>query len=170
MYVTPETSFIYPSTLMYDWHEQWVDAVLSMENPPQAISTSYADHEQTGTWLISFQTFLNSRPINFPQSQFRTRSASAIVSRSLVSGGPGSSAVNETLIFSLRCSIWWWLIGARGVSVLFAAGDGGVGDWGLENRTQHLCFSNDGRNVTKFLPGKHAASLLTPGPDTRYNF
>jgi len=47
------------------------------------------------------------------------------------------------------------MIGARGISVLFAAGDGGVGDWGLENRTQHLCFSNDGRNVTKFLPGKY---------------
>ena len=57
MYVTPKASFIYLLTLMYDWHEQWVDAVLSMENPPQAISTSYADHEQTGTYLISFQEY-----------------------------------------------------------------------------------------------------------------
>jgi hypothetical protein len=52
------------------------------------------------------------------------------------------------------------LIGARGVSLLFAAGNGGVGDWGLENRTEHLCFSNDGRNVTKFLPCKHRLPFL----------
>jgi len=168
MYVTPETPFIYLLALMYNWHEQWVDAVLSMDNPPQAISTSYADHEQTGTWLISFRISLNSRTINLSQSQFRTRSASAIVSRSLVSGGPGSATMSEAL--TLRCSTWLWSIGARGVSVLFASGDGGVGDWGLENRTQHLCFSNDGRNATKFLPGKYPAPLLTSDPDTKYNF
>jgi len=53
MYATPKTPFVYLLTSMYNWHEQWVDAVLGMENPPQAISTSYANHEQTGKWMIS---------------------------------------------------------------------------------------------------------------------
>lgn len=58
MYVTPETSICLSLTLICDRRDQWVDAVLSMKNPPQTISTSYADHEQTGTWLISFHTHL----------------------------------------------------------------------------------------------------------------
>ena len=67
------------------------------------------------------------------------------------------------------CSIWLSLIGARGVSLLFAAGDGGVGDWGLENRTENLCFSNDGRNVTKFLPGKNRPPFLLLLPILMYH-
>jgi len=41
--------------------------------------------------------------------------------------------------------------GARGVSVLFASGDAGVGDGNPDPNTQG-CFSNDGKNATKFLP------------------
>ncbi|KAG0702394.1 peptidase S8/S53 domain-containing protein [Suillus ampliporus] len=43
------------------------------------------------------------------------------------------------------------VLGARGVSVMFSSGDGGVGD-GDANPATQLCYSNDGRNVTKFLP------------------
>ncbi|OJA15326.1 hypothetical protein AZE42_03348 [Rhizopogon vesiculosus] len=42
-------------------------------------------------------------------------------------------------------------LGARGVSVIFSSGDGGVGD-GDSNPATQQCFSNDGRNVTKFIP------------------
>lgn len=41
--------------------------------------------------------------------------------------------------------------GARGVSLMFSSGDGGVGD-GDPNPATQTCFSNDGRNITKFLP------------------
>jgi tripeptidyl-peptidase-1 len=43
-------------------------------------------------------------------------------------------------------------LGARGVSLLFSSGDGGVGV-GNDNPNAHKkCQSNDGHNVTKFLP------------------
>ncbi|KIM46466.1 hypothetical protein M413DRAFT_315351 [Hebeloma cylindrosporum] len=42
-------------------------------------------------------------------------------------------------------------LGARGVSVLFASGDGGVSDGNSDPKTQQ-CFSNDGKNTYKFLP------------------
>ncbi len=41
--------------------------------------------------------------------------------------------------------------GARGASVLFASGDFGVGDGNSDPDTQ-TCFTNDGRNVTRFRP------------------
>lgn len=43
------------------------------------------------------------------------------------------------------------VLGARGVSVMFGSGDGGVGD-GDPNPATQQCFSNDGRNVTMFIP------------------
>ncbi|KAJ8592808.1 subtilisin-like protein [Rhizopogon salebrosus TDB-379] len=42
-------------------------------------------------------------------------------------------------------------LGARGVSVIFSSGDGGVGDNDPNSATQK-CYSNDGRDVRKFLP------------------
>jgi len=42
-------------------------------------------------------------------------------------------------------------LGARGVSVMFSSGDGGVGD-GDPNPATQECYSNDGRNVTMFIP------------------
>ncbi|KAG1752358.1 peptidase S8/S53 domain-containing protein [Suillus paluster] len=42
-------------------------------------------------------------------------------------------------------------IGARGVSLMFSSGDHGVGD-GDPDPTTQMCYSNDGRNVTKFIP------------------
>ncbi|KAF7432698.1 hypothetical protein PC9H_004640 [Pleurotus ostreatus] len=40
---------------------------------------------------------------------------------------------------------------ARGVSLIFASGDGGVGDGNPDPETQK-CISNDGRNATRFSP------------------
>ncbi|KAG7098096.1 hypothetical protein E1B28_000070 [Marasmius oreades] len=42
-------------------------------------------------------------------------------------------------------------LGARGVSLFFSSGDGGVGD-GESDPALQQCFTNDGRNVTKFMP------------------
>ncbi|KAI0258483.1 tripeptidyl peptidase A [Gloeopeniophorella convolvens] len=42
-------------------------------------------------------------------------------------------------------------LGARGVSVIFASGDSGVGD-GDANPASQKCFSNDGKNQTRFIP------------------
>ncbi|KAF8655330.1 hypothetical protein AX16_003103 [Volvariella volvacea WC 439] len=42
-------------------------------------------------------------------------------------------------------------LGARGVSVIFSSGDRGVGD-GDENPETQTCFTNDGRNATRFIP------------------
>ena len=41
--------------------------------------------------------------------------------------------------------------GARGVSLMFSSGDGGVGD-GDDNPATQRCFTNDGRNKTEFIP------------------
>ncbi|KAL0580736.1 hypothetical protein V5O48_001294 [Marasmius crinis-equi] len=42
-------------------------------------------------------------------------------------------------------------LGARGVSLTFSSGDGGVGD-GEPNPANQTCFTNDGRNKTEFIP------------------
>ncbi|KAL9713097.1 hypothetical protein Ac2012v2_004338 [Leucoagaricus gongylophorus] len=42
-------------------------------------------------------------------------------------------------------------LGARGVSLMFSSGDGGVGDNDPNPATQQ-CLTNDGRNATRFLP------------------
>ncbi|KAH9017730.1 tripeptidyl peptidase A [Lactarius hengduanensis] len=42
-------------------------------------------------------------------------------------------------------------LGARGISLLFGSGDGGVGDGNPDPATQ-TCFTNDGKNQTKFIP------------------
>ncbi|KII95259.1 hypothetical protein PLICRDRAFT_208135 [Plicaturopsis crispa FD-325 SS-3] len=43
-------------------------------------------------------------------------------------------------------------LGARGVSLTFSSGDGGVGDGDDDPATQ-TCQTNDGRNITQFIPG-----------------
>lgn len=42
-------------------------------------------------------------------------------------------------------------IGARGASVMFSSGDYGVGDGNPDPATQ-ICLTNDGRNITRFMP------------------
>jgi tripeptidyl-peptidase-1 len=41
-------------------------------------------------------------------------------------------------------------LGARGISLLFSSGDGGVGD--IAGDDVEECISNDGKNTTKFIP------------------
>lgn len=47
-------------------------------------------------------------------------------------------------------------LGARGISVLFSSGDGGVGD-GDSNPATQKCYSNNGANKTMFIPEFPAA-------------
>ena len=54
-------------------------------------------------------------------------------------------------LFPLFCDILSMIIGARGVSLLFATGDTGVGDGDPDPATQ-TCFTNNGKNQTKFIP------------------
>ncbi|KAI1795098.1 tripeptidyl peptidase A [Ganoderma leucocontextum] len=42
-------------------------------------------------------------------------------------------------------------LGVRGTSLMFSSGDGGVGD-GEEDPALQECFTNDGRNATRFIP------------------
>ncbi|KAI0090980.1 tripeptidyl peptidase A [Irpex rosettiformis] len=83
----------------------WLDFILNERNPPQTISTSYADDEQT-----------------VPKS------------------------------FAQRACNGFATLGARGVSLTFSSGDGGVGDGDPDPATQQ-CFTNDGTNRTEFIPG-----------------
>ncbi|TFK43816.1 peptidase S8/S53 domain-containing protein [Crucibulum laeve] len=54
--------------------------------------------------------------------------------------------------FARRACAGFAQLGVRGVSVMFSSGDGGVGD-GDPNPATQECFTNDGRNTTKFIPG-----------------
>ncbi|KAF7335256.1 Tripeptidyl-peptidase sed2 [Mycena sanguinolenta] len=54
--------------------------------------------------------------------------------------------------FAKRACAGFAQLGARGVSLMVASGDKGVGDANLNPATQ-TCFTNDGQNRTQFLPG-----------------
>jgi tripeptidyl-peptidase-1 len=85
-----------------DYDLQWLEHVLSQDDIPQTISTSYGDDEQTVPYT-----------------------------------------------YAIRVCAGMAALGARGVSLLFSSGDGGVGGG---NGGPAICKSNDGRNVTTFLP------------------
>ena len=51
------------------------------------------------------------------------------------------------------------MTGARGISIMFSSGDFGVGDGNPDPATQQ-CFSNDGRNVTRFIPAFPASYVI----------
>ncbi|KAI0677175.1 tripeptidyl peptidase A [Trametes maxima] len=85
-------------------YSDWLDFVLAQKKLPQAISTSYADDEQT-----------------------------------------------VPVAYAKRVCNGFAQLGARGVSLLFSSGDGGVGD-GEEDPALQECFTNDGRNATRFVP------------------
>ncbi|KAH7923659.1 subtilisin-like protein [Leucogyrophana mollusca] len=53
--------------------------------------------------------------------------------------------------YAVRACNGFAALGARGVSILFSSGDYGVGDGDPDPATQQ-CFTNDGRNVTAFIP------------------
>ncbi|KAF8914258.1 subtilisin-like protein [Gymnopilus junonius] len=54
--------------------------------------------------------------------------------------------------FAQRVCAGFAQLGARGVTLTFSSGDGGVGDGDPDPATQ-TCFTNDGKNATKFIPG-----------------
>ncbi|KAI0294231.1 tripeptidyl peptidase A [Multifurca ochricompacta] len=54
--------------------------------------------------------------------------------------------------FARRVCQGFAVLGARGTSLMFSSGDGGVGDGNPDPATQ-TCFTNDGTNQTKFIPG-----------------
>ncbi|KAF8969346.1 peptidase S8/S53 domain-containing protein [Flammula alnicola] len=58
--------------------------------------------------------------------------------------------------FANRVCAGFAQLGARGVSLMFSSGDGGVGDGDANPATQQ-CITNDGRNVTRFVPNFPAA-------------
>ncbi|ETW83671.1 serine protease S53 [Heterobasidion irregulare TC 32-1] len=53
--------------------------------------------------------------------------------------------------FAKRACKGFAQLGARGTSLMFSSGDGGVGD-GDSNPATQSCFTNDGKNATKFIP------------------
>ncbi|KAJ6460107.1 tripeptidyl peptidase A [Mycena vitilis] len=54
--------------------------------------------------------------------------------------------------FAKRACAGFAQLGARGVSLMFSSGDGGVGDGDPDPATQE-CLTNDGLNRTQFMPG-----------------
>jgi len=101
---------------------QWLNYMLSHPNPALTISTSYADDEQT-----------------VPLSYARR------VCNSFAQLGP---RLHLHCISSAKSNKY---PGARGVSLLFASGDGGVGDSNSDPATQ-TCFTNHGKNITRYRP------------------
>ncbi|KAG2367592.1 tripeptidyl peptidase A [Suillus spraguei] len=83
----------------------WLEYVLSQDDVPQTISTSYGDNEQDVPYT------------------YATRTCAGLAS-----------------------------LGARGVSLLFASGDGGVGGGHSFDPATQICESNDGDHVKEFLP------------------
>jgi tripeptidyl-peptidase-1 len=65
--------------------------------------------------------------------------------------------------YALRVCQQFAQLGARGVSLLFASGDNGVG-------TNQTCFSNDGKNASTFLPSFPASCpyVTTVGATHRF--
>ncbi|KAI3616687.1 tripeptidyl peptidase [Moniliophthora roreri] len=64
--------------------------------------------------------------------------------------GEAEQTVPES--YARRACATFAQLGARGVSLFFSSGDGGVGD-GNEDPATQQCITNDGRNITKFMPG-----------------
>ncbi|KAF5388188.1 hypothetical protein D9615_000691 [Tricholomella constricta] len=64
--------------------------------------------------------------------------------------------------FARRACAGFAQLGARGVSLMFSSGDGGVGDNDPNPETQQ-CFTNDGRNVTRFIPSFPASVTVVGG-------
>lgn len=60
-----------------------------------------------------------------------------------------SSTVPQS--FAIRVCAGFAQLGARGVTLTSSSGDHGVGD-GNPNPATQECFTNDGRNLTKFIP------------------
>lgn len=117
----------------------WIDYVLSQSNPPLTISTSYGDDEQTGPDLSHLHPFILHQAASTVPRSYAERVCSGFAQLGKAFRCPVSVRINYNFQ------------GARGVSLLFASGDGGVGD-GNSNPTNQSCFTNDGQNRATFLP------------------
>ncbi|KAG6910773.1 hypothetical protein DXG01_007660 [Tephrocybe rancida] len=124
-------------------YTDWLDFVLARNDTPLSISTSYGDDEQTGNVLAPKFSPISQLRLNISPEKFRP---------------PCMPELCSTRIFRL-C---WRGIGARGVSLMFSSGDGGVGDNDPNPATQQ-CFTNDGRNVTRFIPSFPASVTVVGG-------
>jgi tripeptidyl-peptidase-1 len=69
----------------------------------------------------------------------------------VISTSYGDDEQTVPLSFAQRACAGFAQLGARGVSLMFSSGDGGVGD-GNPNPATQQCFSNDGRNAIEFIP------------------
>ncbi|KZT33755.1 subtilisin-like protein [Sistotremastrum suecicum HHB10207 ss-3] len=70
----------------------------------------------------------------------------------VISTSYGDNEQTVPLSYATRVCNSFAQLGARGVSVIFSSGDGGVGD-GISDPTEQKCFTNDGTNTTRFMPG-----------------
>jgi len=52
-------------------------------------------------------------------------------------------------------------LGVRGVTLMFSSGDAGVGDNNPDPATQQ-CFTNDDRNITRFIPTFPSSCAIPP--------
>lgn len=130
---------------------QWLDFVLSQPTLPQTISTSYGDDEQTGESESASSAGTDTQTHYFNSSlELRPASLQRIRSTWYVD-------LDHTV--SRQSVLKHNLAGARGVSLTFSSGDGGVGDGDPDPATQE-CITNDGRNATRFIPGFPASCPL----------
>lgn len=68
-----------------------------------------------------------------------------------ISTSYGEDEISVPESYARRACAGFAQLGARGVSLLFSSGDGGVGD-GSTDPNDTACHSNDGKNTTMFLP------------------
>ncbi|KAJ7734037.1 tripeptidyl peptidase A [Mycena maculata] len=71
---------------------------------------------------------------------------------SVISTSYGDDEQTVPLNFAQRVCQGFAQLGAKGVSLTFSSGDGGVGDGDPDPATQE-CITNDGTNSTRFIPG-----------------
>ena len=128
-------------TLLYRPYTTWLDFVLAQPQLPFAISTSYGDDEQTGMCPLELSVDTLSNLNNSTRELCHTCMRRLCSVRCAVAFQPLFLSGLPKMIMT----------GARGISVMFSSGDFGVGD-GDPNPATQQCFSNDGSNVTRFIP------------------
>ena len=135
-------------TFLFRPYSTWLDFVLAQSHLPLAISTSYGDDEQTGTYPSMSNVNATSNQATVPES---------LAIRVCAGFAQLGGVTITTIILSYLLNSG--MTGARGISIMFSSGDNGVGD-GDPNPATQKCFSNNGRNVTEFIPA-FPASYVT---------
>jgi tripeptidyl-peptidase I len=136
-------------TLYYRPYTTWLDFVLAQPHLPLAISTSYGDDEQTGTYSSRLSAIAGSNRTTVPKS-FAERACAGFAQLGAVTFQP--------LLMSDYLKLR--MTGARGISIMFSSGDNGVGDGNPDPVTQQ-CFSNaNDKNITVFIPDFPASCVI----------